>query len=66
MKSKAIGWTARIITVFTLESGIAALAQDWTHKEFRGEINAYAPQTTKRPAQPPRQPVPMRFEDHGP
>lgn len=47
MKSKAIGWTVCIVTVFTLASGIAALAQDWTHKEFRGEINAYSPQTTK-------------------
>jgi hypothetical protein len=47
MKSKTIGWTVRIIAVLTLAAGTGALAQDWTHKEFRGEINAYSPQTTK-------------------
>ena len=47
MKSKTIDWTIRTIAVLALASGTSMLAQDWRHKEFRGEINAYSPQTTK-------------------
>ncbi len=46
MKIKAVGWAVNIIAL-VLALGNGALAQDSAHKEFRGEINAYSPQTTK-------------------
>ncbi len=45
MNSKAFGCTARVIVVLVLAIGTGALAQRSTHKEFRGVINAYTPQT---------------------
>lgn len=46
MKSKTFYWTARIIAVLALAVSIGALAQDDSHKTFKGVINAYSPQTT--------------------
>jgi hypothetical protein len=46
MKRKAFERTAQTIGVLVLVISISALAQNSTHKMFRGVINAYSPQTT--------------------
>jgi hypothetical protein len=43
MKSKAFERTARTIGVLVLAVSISAVAQNSTHKKFRGVINAYPP-----------------------
>jgi hypothetical protein len=46
MKSKAFGWTVLTIALLVLAASVGALAQTAALTTFRGEINAYSPQSS--------------------
>jgi hypothetical protein len=51
MKSKALKWSAALITVLVLTAGVSVQAQNWGEKDkkFSGVINAYTPQSSTGP-----------------